>query len=53
MPIKVFKVNVDFFITFLCISFDSSINTSKFLQCVKLVEITPLHKKVKLSERKL
>ena len=47
MPIKVIKENLDIFSRFLCTSFNSSIKTSKFPQCLKLAGITPTCNKKK------
>ena len=47
MPTKVTKESFDIFSKFLCTNFNSSIKTSKSLQCLKLADVTPLYKKVK------
>ena len=51
MPTKVIKENSDIFSSFLCISFNSSIKTSKFTRCLKLADITPLYKKGKTDQK--
>ena len=47
MPTKVIKENSDIFSSFLCTSFNSSVKTTKFPQCLKLADITLLYKKGK------
>ena len=46
-PIKLLKENVDIFSNFVCTSFNSSINMSKFPENLKLGNITPAYKKGK------
>ena len=45
IPIKLLKENVDIFSDFVCTSFNSSINMSKFPENLKLTDITPAYKK--------
>ena len=52
MPTKVIKKN-SVFLSFLCTSFNSSIKTSKFPQCLKLADITPLYKTFVTHFRKI
>ena len=52
MPTKVIKENSDIFSSFLCTSFNSSRKTSKFRECLKLADIKPLYKKVKMFKMK-
>ena len=47
IPIKLLKENVDIFSDFVCTSFNSSINVSKFPENLKLADITPTYKKGK------
>ena len=47
IPIKLLKENADIFSDFVCASFNSSINTSKFPENLKLADITPAYKKGK------
>ena len=47
IPMKLLKENVDIFNDFVCTSFNSSINMSKFPENLKLADITPVYKKVK------
>ena len=47
IPVKLLKENVDTFSDFLCTSFNSSINMSKFPENLKLANITPAYKKGK------
>ena len=47
IPIKILKENVDIFSDFVCNSFASSINMSRFPENLKLADITPLYKKGK------
>ena len=47
IPIKLLKENVDIFSDFVCTSFSSSINMSKFPENLKLADITPAYKKGK------
>ena len=51
MPTKVIKENSDIFSSFLCTSFNSSVKTSKFPECFKLANITPLYKKGKIDQK--
>ena len=51
IPTKVIKENSDIFSSLLCICFNSSIKTSKFPQCLKLVDITPIYKKGKIDQK--
>ena len=43
MQLKVIRENTDIFSIILFTSFHSSIKTSKFPQCLKLTDITPLY----------
>ena len=47
IPIKLLKENVDIFSYFVCTSFNSSINMSKFPENLKLADISAAYKKVK------
>ena len=51
MPTKVIKKNSNIFSSFLCTNFNSSIKTSKFPQCLKLADVTPLYKKGKNDQK--
>ena len=45
IPIRIIKDNVDIFAGFLCETVNCTIKTSNFPSCLKLADITPLHKK--------
>ena len=45
IPIKIIHDNVDIFADFIAESFKGAIKTSTFSNCLKLADITPLHKK--------
>ena len=45
IPIKIIHDNVDIFADFIAESFKGAIKTSNFSNCLKLADITPLHKK--------
>ena len=45
IPIRITKDNVDIFADFLCETVNCTIKTSNFPSCLKLADITPLHKK--------
>ena len=45
IPIRITKDNVDIFADFLCETVNCTIKTSNFRSCLKLADITPLHKK--------
>ena len=45
IPIKIIHDNVDIFADFIAESFKGTIKTSNFSNCLKLADITPLHKK--------
>ena len=45
IPIRIIKDNVDIFADFLCETVNCTIKTSNFPSCLKLANITPLHKK--------
>ena len=45
IPIRIIKDNVDIFADFLCETVNCTIKTSNFPSCLKLADITPLHKK--------
>ena len=45
IPIKMIHDNVDIFADFIAESFKGTIKTSNFSNCLKLADITPLHKK--------
>ena len=47
IPIKIIKDNLDIFADFLCTNSNSSFKSSSFLSCLKMADVTPLHKKVK------
>ena len=46
-PTKIIKENLDIFADFLCTNINSSFNSSSFPSCLKMVDVTPLHKKGK------
>ena len=45
IPIRIIKDNVDIFTDFLCETVNCTIKTSNFPSCLKLADITPLHKR--------
>ena len=45
IPTKVIKENSDMFSNFNCESINNSIKSSIFPSCLKLADLTPLHKK--------
>ena len=45
IPIRIIEDNVDIFADFLCETVNCTIKTSNFPSCLKLADITPLHKK--------
>ena len=45
IPIRIIKDNVHIFADFLCETVNCTIKTSNFPSCLKLADITPLHKK--------
>ena len=47
IPIKIIKENLDIFIGFLCTNINSSFKSSSFPSCLKMADVTPLHKKGK------
>ena len=47
IPIKIIKENLDFFVGFLCTNINSSFKSSSFPSCLKMADVTPLHKKGK------
>ena len=49
---KIIKENVDIFAEFLWKSINSSIKSSTFRSCLKLADVTPLHKKGKKYKKK-
>ena len=51
IPTKIIKENVDIFAEFLWKSINSSIKSSTFPSCLKLADVTPLHKKGKKNEK--
>ena len=46
-PIKIIKENLDIFGDFLCTNISSSFKSSSFPSCLKMADVTPLHKKGK------
>ena len=46
-----YQKNCDIFSSFLCTSFNSSIKTFKFLNCLKLADKTPLYKEGKNDKK--
>ena len=51
IPTKIIKENVDIFAEFLWKSINSSIKSSTFPSCLKLADVTPLHKKGKKDKK--
>ena len=51
IPIRIIKDNVDIFADFLCETVNCTIKTSNFPSCLKLADITPLHKKGKKDNK--
>ena len=47
IPIKIIKENLDIFVSFLCTNINSSFKSSSFPSCLKMADVTPLHKKGK------
>ena len=47
IPIKIIKENLDIFAGFLCTNINSSFKSSSFPSCLKMADVTPLHKKGK------
>ena len=47
IPIKIIKENMDIFAGFLCTNINSSFKSSSFPSCLKMANVTPLHKKGK------
>ena len=47
IPIKIIKENLDTFAEFLCKSINSSFKSSSFPSCLKMTDVTPLHKEGK------
>ena len=47
IPIKIIKENLDIFANFLCVNINSSFKSSSFPSCLKMADVTPLHKKGK------
>ena len=47
IPIKIVKENLDIFADFLCTNTSSSFRSSPFPSCLKMADLTPLHKKGK------
>ena len=45
IPIKIIKENLDIFADFLCRNINSSFKSSSFPSCLKMADVTPLHKK--------
>ena len=52
IPIKIIKENLDIFTDFLCANINSSFKSSSFLPCLKIADVTPLHKKVRKTLEK-
>ena len=52
IPIKNIHDDVDFFADFIAESFKGAIKTSNFSNCLKLADITPLHKKWRKDNKK-
>ena len=46
-PIKIIKENLDIFAEFLCTNINSSFKSSLLPSCLKMADVTPLHKKGK------
>ena len=51
IPTKIIKENVDIFAEFLWKSINSSIKSFTFPSCLKLADVTPLHKKGKKDKK--
>ena len=51
IPTKIIEENVDIFAEFLWKSINSSIKSSTFPSCLKLEDVTPLHKKGKKDKK--
>ena len=47
IPIKIIKENLDIFAGFLCTNINRSFKSSSFPSCLKMADVTPLHKKGK------
>ena len=47
IPIKIIKENLDIFADFLCTNINSSFKSSSFPSCLKMADVSPLHKKGK------
>ena len=47
IPIKIIKENLGIFADFLCKNINSSFKSSSFPSCLKMADVTPLHKKGK------
>ena len=45
IPIKIIKEDLDIFADFLCTNINSSFKSSSFPTCLKMADVTPLHKK--------
>ena len=45
IPIKIIKEDLDIFADFLCTNINSSFKSSSFPSCLKMADLTPLHKK--------
>ena len=45
IPIKIIKENLDIFADFLCRNINSSFKSSSIPSCLKMADVTPLHKK--------
>ena len=52
IPIKIIKENLDIFADFLCTNINSSFKSSSFPSCLKMADLTPLHKKGKKDLKK-
>ena len=47
IPLKIIKENLDIFADFLCTNINRSFKSSSFPSCLKMADVTPLHKKGK------
>ena len=45
IPIKIIEENLNIFVDFLCTNINSSFKSSSFPSCLKMADVTPLHKK--------
>ena len=53
IPIKIIKDNLEIFPDFLCTNINSFFKSSSFPSCLKMADVTSLHKKGKKTKKKL